>query len=291
MTDRYQELFKTLKARKEKAFIPFFMLADPTPEIFTHCVETAIMQGADALELGIGFSDPVADGPVIEKAHQRAIAYGGGLETAFRTLKQLRQKYPKIPIGILTYASMVFGYGVEVFIRKMAEIGVDSVLVADCPLRESKPLLAATNNTTVAPIFIAPPGASEELITNFSKLENGYIYLVSRPGVTGVDKTENNSRFEIEQRRQLITKLHQQTQIPIIQGFGIAQPNQVKTALETGVDGVICGSAIVQKVADFVDAIENINKSSPAYLKQLENLKSGIGKLVSLLKTATREER
>lgn len=289
MSDRYRQLFDSLEAKNEKAFIPFFMLADPNPEVFFRCVQTAISHGADALELGIGFSDPVADGPVIEKAHQRAIAYGGGLYTALESLRQIRENYPTTPIGILTYASMVFGYGVEAFMQKMAEVGVDSVLVADCPRREAEPLLRATGDYGIAPIFIAPPGASQDLINSFSQLESGYIYLVSRPGVTGVDKDKNNHDEETRQRQALVAKLHEKSRIPIVQGFGISKPSQVQAALKTGVDGVICGSALVQKVADFAARTAGVNQDSEQYQQELTGLENTIGELVCKLKKATRE--
>lgn len=133
---RYNKLFNSLKERNQLAYIPFLLLGDPTEELSLKLIDTLVKNGADALELGFAFSDPVADGPVIQAASLRPLANGFNVDAGFKLISQVRAKYPDLPIGILTYANLVFAPGIEQFYDKAARSGVDSVLIADCPVEE-----------------------------------------------------------------------------------------------------------------------------------------------------------
>lgn len=186
--ERYQQLFNRLSEKKEGAFVPFVTLGDPSPEQSLKIIDTLIAAGADALELGVPFSDPLADGPTIQDANLRAFAAGVTPDQCFEMLAAIRQKYPEIPIGLLMYANLVFSNGIDEFYQRCAQVGVDSVLVADVPVVESAPFRTAALRHGIAPIFICPPNADDELLREIASYGRGYTYLVSRAGVTGAEK-------------------------------------------------------------------------------------------------------
>ncbi len=266
--ERYDNLFAELKARREGAFVPFVTLGDPSPEQSLKIIDALIEAGADALELGIPFSDPLADGPTIQNATLRAFAAGVTPTQCFEMLATIRQKYPTIPIGLLMYANLVFSRGIDEFYAECARVGVDSVLVADVPVEESAPFRQAAMRHNVAPIFICPPNADDELLRQIASYGRGYTYLLSRAGVTGA---ENKAALPLH---HLVEKLAEYHAAPPLQGFGISAPEQVTAALEARAAGAISGSAIVK-------IIEN-NIAYPE--KMVSELKS----FVSAMKAATR---
>lgn len=270
--ERYQTLFKRLESNKEGTFVPFVMLGDPNPMLSLQIIDILINSGADALELGIPFSDPLADGPAIQGASLRAFAAGVTPTQCFELLTEIRQKYPALPIGLLMYANLVFHNGIDVFYKRCSDVDVDSVLIADVPFEESAPFLAAAARNGIAPIFICPPNADDDLLREISSHGSGYTYLLSRAGVTG---TENRSQLPQQQHHHLINKLREYHAAPPLQGFGISDPTQVKSALRAGAIGAISGSAIVKiigqnqdnpikmlaKVANFVSAMKSATRS------------------------------
>ena len=238
--ERYDNLFKQLSARKEGAFVPFVTLGDPSPEQSFKIIDTLIEAGADALELGIPFSDPLADGPTIQNATLRAFAAGVTPSQCFEMLAAIRQKHPTIPIGLLMYANLVFSRGIDEFYAQCAKVGVDSVLVADVPIEESAPFRQAALRHNIAPIFICPPNADDDLLRQIASYGRGYTYLLSRAGVTGA---ENRAALPLH---HLVEKLTEYHAAPALQGFGISAPDQVSAAVEAGAAGAISGSAIVK---------------------------------------------
>ncbi len=268
--ERYDNVFAELKARKEGAFVPFVTLGDPSPEQSLKIIDALIEAGADALELGIPFSDPLADGPTIQSATLRAFAAGVTPTQCFEMLATIRQKYPAIPIGLLMYANLVFNRGIDEFYAECARVGVDSVLVADVPVEESAPFRQAAMRHNVAPIFICPPNADDELLRQIASHGRGYTYLLSRAGVTGA---ENKAALPLH---HLVEKLAEYHAAPPLQGFGISAPEQVSAALGAGAAGAISGSAIVKIIENNVDKPELM----------LSELKS----FVSAMKAATRPQ-
>lgn len=267
--ERYENLFAQLKDRKEGAFVPFVTLGDPSVEQSLKIIDTLIEAGADALELGIPFSDPLADGPTIQEATLRAFAAGVTPSQCFEMLALIRQKHPTIPIGLLMYANLVFSKGIDEFYAQCEKVGVDSVLVADVPVEESAPFRAAALRHNIAPIFICPPNADEELLRQIASHGRGYTYLLSRAGVTGA---ENRAALPLH---HLVEKLKAYDAPPSLQGFGISTPEQVAGAIEAGAAGAISGSAIVKI----------IEKNVAAPQQMLTELKT----FVSAMKAATRQ--
>jgi tryptophan synthase alpha chain len=242
---RYAAMFERLRARGEGAFGAFAMLGDPDLETSAAILDALVEGGADMLEVGIPFSDPVADGPVIQAAAVRALARGVRTADCFALLAAFRERHPEVPVGILTYANLVVAKGRDNsfrFYRMAAEAGVDSVLVADVPLFEAEPFLASAQAAGIAPVLIAAPNTPPETLAGIAQAGGGYTYCVARAGVTGADE-------EVRFDAALLAALNALGAPPPILGFGISRPRHVALALEAGAAGVISGSAIVDAIA------------------------------------------
>ncbi len=262
--ERYDNAFAELKARREGAFVPFVTLGDPGPEQSLKIIDALIEAGADALELGIPFSDPLADGPTIQNATLRAFAAGVTPTQCFEMLAAIRQKHPTIPIGLLMYANLVFNRGIDEFYAECARVGVDSVLVADVPVEESAPFRQAAMRHGVAPIFICPPNADDELLRQIASHGRGYTYLLSRAGVTGA---ENKAALPLH---HLVEKLAEYNAAPPLQGFGISSPEQVSAAIDANAAGAISGSAIVKIIEKNVDRPEQMLTELKAFVSAMK---------------------
>ncbi|MCP2121774.1 tryptophan synthase subunit alpha [Enterobacter mori] len=262
--ERYDNVFAELKSRQEGAFVPFVTLGDPGPEQSLKIIDTLIEAGADALELGIPFSDPLADGPTIQNATLRAFASGVTPTQCFEMLAAIRQKHPTIPIGLLMYANLVFNRGIDEFYAECARVGVDSVLVADVPVEESAPFRQAAMRHNVAPIFICPPNADDELLRQIASYGRGYTYLLSRAGVTGA---ENKAALPLH---HLVEKLAEYRAAPPLQGFGISSPDQVAAAIDAKAAGAISGSAIVKIIEKNVDKPEQMLAELKTFVTEMK---------------------
>lgn len=241
---RYHAMFERLRQHGEGAFGAFVMLGDPDLAASAAMLDALAEGGADMLEVGIPFSDPVADGPVIQAAAERALAAGATPPDCFALLADFRARRPELPIGILTYANLVVAKGKEAFYRAAAGAGVDSVLVADVPAFEAEPFAAAARAQGVAPVLIAAANTSAATVRRIAELGEGYTYCVARAGVTGAGE---EARFD---HKELIAALAAEGAPPPIFGFGISRPEHVKAGLGAGAAGVISGSAIVSLIAE-----------------------------------------
>lgn len=261
---RYQKLFQNLAAHNEGALIPFVVLADPDVTQ-SHAIITALIEGgADALELGIPFSDPLADGPTIQRAMLRTLQNGAKLSQCFELISSIRHEHSEIPIGLLVYANLVYRRGIEAFYQKCAESGVDSVLIADVPLEECHPFHAAAQAQQIADIYICPPDADEATLDRLAELSSGYVYLLSRAGVTGAEIAAGAVH------KPAVQALRERQAAPLVQGFGISRPEQVRGALQAGVDGVISGSAVVQIIEDHLHEPAAMQEALRQYIQELK---------------------
>ena len=227
--------------RNGKAFIPFITCGDPDLETTGKIVRELAAAGADLIELGIPFSDPTAEGPVIQGANIRALAGGVTTDKIFAFVSELR-KDVSVPLVFMTYANVVFSYGIERFVSRCAETGIDGMILPDVPFEEKEEFAPACRAHGVDFIsLIAPTSANR--IAMIAKEAEGFIYLVSSLGVTGV-------RSEITTDIAAITaQIRSQTDVPCAVGFGISTPEQA-AALSGSADGVIVGSAIVRIIAE-----------------------------------------
>ncbi|NMH58872.1 tryptophan synthase subunit alpha [Alteromonas ponticola] len=255
--DRYKTLFKQLNERKQGAFVPFVMIGDPDPDTSFEIICQLIDSGADALELGFPYSDPIADGPTIQKAAIRALKEGATPPQCFEILTKVRALYPDIPFGLLLYSNLVLAKGIETFYQRARDAGVDSILIADVPLREVAPFKQAADNTGIEQILIAPPNASDESLKEVAAASTGYTYVLGRAGVTGAETDANLDA------RALLNKLQQANSAPSLLGFGISRPEQVKQAIVEGAAGAISGSATVNIIENNLhDKQQMLNKLS-----------------------------
>lgn len=237
---RYQEVFKSLN---RAALIPFFVIGDPDEQTSLDIVKTAIDAGADILELGIPFSDPVADGPTIQKADIRALQSGMTPKKALAFIAQV-SAYKPIPIGLLVYYNLVFQYGVEAFFRDFKKAGGTSVLIADLSIDDAEEVAPAILAAGLETVFMATPNCSGERLKRIAQQTTGFVYTVSVLGTTG-------QRTELSQLvKPLIEKLKRLTTTPICVGFGISSPAHAQQMAADGADGVIIGSRIVKMIEE-----------------------------------------
>lgn len=239
-------IYKTaLEKKGSPLFIPFTVLGDPGKESSLKILETLVESGADALELGFPFSDPPADGPVIQAADMRALKAGIRTDDCFDLLKAIRSK-TEIPIGLLMYYNLIYQRGVDRFYGECAAAGVTSVLIADLPLEHAEEVLPYAKNHGIAPVFIVSEIASDDRIKAISKIADGYLYVVSYVGITGVEDSVLEDRLS-----STIQRIRQYTDLPLCVGFGINSASQVKTVVQAGADGVIVGSRIIRVIPNF----------------------------------------
>ena len=279
---RYSEMFSRLRAAGEGAFVPFVMLGDPTPEMSEEVVEALIDGGADALELGAPFSDPVADGPTIQRAHIRALEAGTGFADALAVVERVRARHPEIPIGMLIYGNVPFSVGPRDFYAECARAGVDSVLLADVPVREGDAFSAAAAAAGVDAVYIAPPSADARTLDAVAASSRGYVYAVSRVGVTGTEQASSTVGLA-----DSVTRLRADAAAPVMLGFGISRPEQVAEAIAAGADGAISGSATVKIVEAHAPALLAARPGSPEHDAELEALTGELRDFVTAMKAAT----
>jgi tryptophan synthase alpha chain len=244
----YKEVFSELK---RAALIPFFVIGDPDFDTSLEAVKTAIDAGADILELGIPFSDPIADGPTIQKADIRARKAGMNMQKALEFVRKVKD-YKDIPIGLLMYYNLVYQYGMEKFFRDFHEAGVNSVLVADLSIDDADEIIAPAGSGGLDTVFMVTPNTDPERMKLIASKTTGFIYTVSLLGVTG-------SRERLSDTVEgLVGKLKRLTSVPVCVGFGISKAEHAATVASTGADGVIIGSKIVQLIEDNLDNKEKM---------------------------------
>jgi tryptophan synthase alpha chain len=257
---RYAAMFERLGS--EGAFGVFLMLGDPDLDTSARLLDLMVEAGADMVEVGIPFSDPVADGPVIQAAAKRALDAGVQVSDCFDLIAGFRARHPQVPLGILTYANIVVARGG--FMRGAAEAGADSLLVADVPALEAEPFVREMEQAGIEPVLIAAANTPDSTLERFARLSMAYTYCVSRSGITG---THAGGEFN----DALIQRLKKAGAPPPIFGFGISEPEHVSSALKAGAKGVTCGSAIVDlvnrgaDVAGFVKLLKLATRERLAY--------------------------
>jgi tryptophan synthase alpha chain len=235
---RYAAMFDRLDG--EGAFGAFLMLGDPDIETSARLLDELVAGGADMIEVGIPFSDPVADGPVIQAAAQRALGAGVRVGDCLDLIARFRTRHPEVPVGILTYANIVMARAG--FVRDAAEAGADSLLIADVPALEAEPYTREMKQAGIEPVLIAAANTPEPTLQRIATLSSAYTYCVSRAGITG---THAGGEFD----SGLVRRLEAAGAPPAVFGFGISKPEHVRAAMDAGARGVICGSAIVDCAA------------------------------------------
>lgn len=256
---KYQDLFNRLN---RAALIPFFVIGDPDEQTCLELVKTAIDAGADVLELGIPFSDPVADGPTIQKADIRAMNAGMTPAKALAFIKKVTD-YKPLPIGLLVYYNLIFHYGVEKFFADFKAAGGTSVLVADLCIDDADEIAPAAKTAGLETVFMVTPNTSKERIERIAAETTGFIYTVSLMGTTG-ERSGLSDRV-----KPLIARLKKHTDKPICVGFGISTPKHAKEVAQAGADGVIIGSRIVKFIEENLNDIKAIKKEIRSFIQNV----------------------
>ncbi len=258
--------FESLRDRSECALIPFITAGDPDLQTTAQALQVLDTSGADLIELGVPYSDPLADGPTIQAAATRALRQGVRLDDVLGMLKEVAPKL-QAPLILFTYYNPILNRGIKLFLEQIASAGVQGLVVPDLPLEEAESLLKPAAEIGIEVVLLVAPTTPKERIQVIAQQSQGFIYLVSVTGVTGV-------RSQLESRVQdLLEQMRTVTDKPIGVGFGISQPEQAQQVKNWGADAVIVGSAIVKRLAD----------GTPA-----EGL-SAIGEFCQSLKSAIRD--
>ena len=236
----YKDVFSRLN---RPALIPFFVIGDPDFNTSLDIVKSAIDAGADILELGIPFSDPIADGPTIQKADVRALANGQNVSKALDFIRLIK-KHKDVPIGLLLYYNLVFQKGTEKFFDDFHDAGVNSILIADLSIDDAEEVVPAARHAGLDTVFMITPNTDDERINKIASQTTGFIYAVSLLGVTGTRETLSN------QVDQLVKKIKARTTVPVCVGFGISKAEHAAAIAKAGADGIIIGSKIVKIIED-----------------------------------------
>lgn len=237
---------QVFEGRDTPAFIAFTVAGDPDPALSVRIGKVLIDAGADILELGIPFTDPVADGPVIQRADERALSSGTTPDTVFEIVRELRS-YSDLPIVLLTYYNIVCRRGIERFYQDMHDSGADGVVIADMPVEESAAVLGHSRRYGIDQIFLVAETTGEDRLKEILRHAGGFIYLVSLLGVTGARESVSGSVPD------LVRHVRRYTDLPLAVGFGISQPEHVRALASAGADAAITGSAIVGIIEEHLD--------------------------------------
>jgi tryptophan synthase alpha chain len=260
---RYAACFQSLRARGEKAFIPFFVIGDPDYGQSLDVVRAALDAGTDMLELGIGYSDPIADGPTIQAADLRALEAGSTVDRCLEFIREVRS-FSDVPIGLLVYYNIILQRGIDRFCREAAAAGLDGILAADVPVEEAGPLTRACRAAGVDPIFMVSPTVTEARLDRILSHAQGFLYMVALLGVTGARGDLHPDIL------RLLKRVRAKTDLPLCAGFGISRAEHVRTLTRSGADGAIVGSAIVDIIARNLAKRKKMIREVAAYVREMK---------------------
>ncbi|MDP2825450.1 MAG: tryptophan synthase subunit alpha [Sulfuritalea sp.] len=238
---RIQTTFATLAAQGRKALIPFITAGDPHPDLSLPLMRALVAGGADIIELGVPFSDPMADGPTIQRASERALAHGMSLRRVLALVREFRKENPTTPVVLMGYANPVEAYGVEAFARDANEAGVDGVLVVDYPPEECAGFAALMKQANIDPIFLLAPTSTEQRYDEVAQIGSGYIYYVSLKGVTG------SGNLDLDEVARRIPLIREKVGMPVGVGFGIRDAATAERIAAVA-DAVVIGSRIIEEI-------------------------------------------
>ena len=260
---RIKNAFNRLKKRNEKALIPYVMAGDPDIGATREIVLALEQAGSDIIELGAPFSDPLADGPTIQKAALRSLQHHTSIKDVFGLVSEVR-RVSKVPLIVMTYYNLVFHYGEERFVRDAVAAGLDGVILPDLPPEEAGTLVPLAKKAGLDTIFLLAPTSTEERMKAVARVSQGFIYYVSLTGVTG-------SHLGLQQAaiKESIARIKSLTDKPVAVGFGIATPDQAAEVAMSGADGVIVGSALVKVIEESIGTPELVAKAA-AFVRSLK---------------------
>lgn len=255
--NRITRRFQELRRAGRKALIPYITAGDPRPELTVPMLHTLVAAGADILELGVPFSDPMADGPVIQKACERALLHGMSLRGVLDLAREFRQTDSETPLVLMGYLNPIESLGYDAFVAGVQEAGVDGVLTVDLPPEEAAELAEPLKAAGIATIFLLAPTSSSARIRHTAELAQGYLYYVSLKGVTG------SAAINVAEVAEKLTAIRACTDLPVGVGFGIKDP-ATAVAVAQVADAVVVGSALVAKMGELADEPERMRREVAA---------------------------
>jgi tryptophan synthase alpha chain len=265
---RIAKHLEALRANGRKALIPFITAGDPQPSVTVPTMHAMVESGADIIELGVPFSDPMADGPVIQHASERALLHHVGLRDVLAMVKEFRQTNQQTPVVLMGYLNPIEVMGYEAFARAAAEAGVDGALTVDMPPEEAGELTAALRSNGLDPIFLLAPTTSEQRISRICELASGFVYYVSVKGITGAGHLNTD---EVAER---VKTIRSKTDLPVGVGFGIKDGESAARVAKVA-DAVVVGSALVGRIEALQNDIDQIPQAAGAFIAELRQALDG----------------
>lgn len=259
---RLPTCFAGCRAAGRKALIPYVTAGDPEPGVTVSLMHAMVEAGADILELGVPFSDPMAEGPVIQRAMERALEHDVTLDDVLGMVKQFRQQNSDTPVVLMGYLNPIEVKGYQDFAALAAEAGVDGILVVDMPPEEAGDLVSNLQQHDLDMIFLVAPTTDKTRIAAITRAGSGFVYYVSLKGVTGA------GHLDIEAVKDRVSEIHELTELPVGVGFGIKDADSAAN-ISSVADAVVVGSALVRKVEDNITSTEQINKAVAGLLGEM----------------------
>jgi tryptophan synthase alpha chain len=261
-----ERCFERLKDRREGALITYVSGGDPNPEQTPEIIESLIRGGADIIELGIPFSDPIADGPTIQAASVRALKAGTTPRMVLEIAGKVKEINNSIPLVLLSYYNPIFRMGLKEFFSLSGSYGIDGIIIPDLPVEESQEYTRIAEDHEIATIFMMTPNTTTDRLDQIIESTSGFLYMVSIYGVTGA--REKIRQLTLNTLHRIIPQIG--GRIPLAVGFGISEPEHVRTLITNGADGVIVGSAIVDIVEKHRDNPDYITETLEQYTRKLK---------------------
>lgn len=248
--NRINKRFEMLRQQGRKALVPYVVLGDPTPEVTLPVMHALVANGADIIELGVPFSDPTAEGPVIQKAHERALVHGSSLHDALALVKTFRETDKDTPVLLMGYTNPIERMGYDTFIQAAVDAGVDGVLTVDLPPEEAEEFNGHLRQAGIENIFLLAPTSSDERQKMVTGMAGGFIYYVSLKGVTGA------GHLDVDSVQEHVSHIRSLTDLPVCVGFGIKDGASARAVAELS-DGAVVGSVLVNRMATLAESGES----------------------------------
>jgi tryptophan synthase alpha chain len=265
--NRIDNKFNELKTKNEKALICYVVAGYPDIMTSEHIITSLINGGADIIEIGIPFSDPIADGSTIQYAIQNSLISGTTPDMCLELASRIRKTFPNIPLIIMTYSNILYRKGYIQFAQKAKESGIDGFIIPDIPIEESKEYLNTMQNMGMSTIFLVSPNTAEKRLKMISRICTGFLYAISVYGTTGERQGFDEYTIESIKRVKNITA----DKLPLAVGFGISNPQHVKYMIDAGADAVIIGSAIIKKIIKEIENKERLLNTLNRFIYELKN--------------------
>jgi tryptophan synthase alpha chain len=265
--NRIDNKFNELKTKNEKALICYVVAGYPDIMTSEHIITSLINGGADIIEIGIPFSDPIADGSTIQYAIQNSLISGTTPDMCLELASRIRKTFPNIPLIIMTYSNILYRKGYIQFAQKAKESGIDGFIIPDIPIEESKEYLNTMQNIGMSTIFLVSPNTAEKRLKMISRICTGFLYAISVYGTTGERQGFDEYTIESIKRVKNITA----DKLPLAVGFGISNPQHVKYMIDAGADAVIIGSAIIKKIIKEIENKERLLNTLNRFIYELKN--------------------